>query len=210
MCQGRRRMMLGDPPPVRVEDLVVEPHERPPGRPSHQRRRLPVDPDRRLLVADLHNRQHRQTEPRAEHLVGLGHPARGPDERTSERPQPFAVERIEPLQQRVATRPAPDPGCERQQRPIDIEEQKSLAQMPPIVPRGARPDAPGGGCLSAAAPPGPNRERPRPVGGDPPRGAVHPISAMTSTTAGLGARDGGPRQSSGRHPSGRPPQWPRQ
>lgn len=141
MEQGVRWMVSGDPRPIGVGDLVVDPDERAPRRPFDKGAGLPVQSVPLVLLIDVgrfrpdHHRQLRQTDARGDALVRVSHPRRGPDHLARERRQPRPVPGIESGQERIRIgierfgaagmgRILLRRHTERDERSVDIEKQQ--------------------------------------------------------------------------------------
>lgn len=139
--QGVRWMVSGDPGPIGVGDLVVDPDERASRRPCDKGAGLPVQSVPLVLIIDVgrfrpgHHGQLWQTNARGDAFVRVSHPCRGPDHLARERRQPRPVPGIEPGQERIRIgverfeaggmgRILLGRRTERDERSVDIEKQQ--------------------------------------------------------------------------------------
>jgi len=97
--------MCAYPRTVDRRDLVVEPDEATPSGRCDQRRRLPVQGADRILqrrFGQISHWQRWEPEQRGDHLVGVVHPGRGPDQIAGKGQQTSTMHAVHPRQPRVA------------------------------------------------------------------------------------------------------------
>lgn len=140
MEKGLPWMAGGYPGAIGVSDLIVDPGETASRCPVDEGAGLPVHPPSLVLLIDVgrlrpgHHRQLRQTDARADALVRIRHPRRGPDQLARQRHQPGPVPGIEPSQERMRTCPSRFgmtrlksrvlPRAERDEWSVDIQEEQ--------------------------------------------------------------------------------------
>jgi hypothetical protein len=140
--QGIVTVVRRDPRSVLGSDLIIDPDEGASVRPVDEVPGLPVQPIGQLILDGIGPRHHferRQTESRRDLLVRVPHPRGRPHQFTPQRQQARTVPWIEPREQGIAGRLHEQLGpgrltrrlgrrAERDERPVDIEEQQRMVR----------------------------------------------------------------------------------